>query len=149
MVNLNIINNFELNNLGINIAGQQGIPGGGSAPTDPFLLSVNGQSQMTPGTLATATAQKIWDAAINVPATFAYFFFVADQNCYLQFITSATNFIVLTVAGVPFVLSSQSMLAAAATTAMTGTTPTVTSIAKIYAQQNSGVTSNFQGAVIL
>lgn len=147
-VPIDIVDNFEMANLGFDLTGQQGVPGGGLAQTDPFVYSVNGQGQTTPYSLATATALKIWDSAINVPASFQFLFFVADQNTYLQFITAAVNFTVLAIAGIPFKLSSMNILAAANTTPMAGSAPAVAAIAKIYIQQNSGSTSNGQFTVI-
>jgi hypothetical protein len=147
-VNLNIVSNFQLASLGAFLVGQQGLPGGGSATTDPFLLAVNGKGEVKEFSLATATAQKMWDSSTSVFTTFSYIHFVADQNFYLQFITSATNFILVATAGIPFVMSSQSILAAANTTAMVGTAPSVTAIAKIYIQQNSGSTANGQFSII-
>ncbi len=146
--NLNIVSNFSLiTNPGSILSGQQGTVDT-TGPNDAFVLAVNGQGQSTPFQLASATAQKIWDSTINVPATFQFVHIVCDQALYIQFITSATNFIVQQTAGIPFVMTVASLLAAANTTPLAGSAPSITAIAKIYIQQNSGVAANGQFTII-
>ena len=150
-VNLDFVSNFIMTANGISLAGQQGLDGAG-AQTDPFSLSVNGQGHQTPFSIPTAAVQKVWDSAIYVPSTFAFLFLVADQDLYLQVIGQASNFIVRVVAGMPFVLSNQNILAAANTTAMTTTPPGVGLITKVYLGNTSdlsGLTANGNFTVIL
>ena len=141
MASCNVIANFTMTNNGITLAGQQGLDGA-NASTDPVVLTVNGQGVQKPFQLATATALKLYDTTFDVPTTFQFLHFVADVAMYLEFITSATAFYVSAAAGVPFILTGASILGQAATTAMSGSAPSVTAIAKIYAQNNSGSTGN-------
>lgn len=146
-VNLNVINNFTLTNLNFTDQGCQGVPGDGTIATTAYAISINGYVKRMSLSLATATALKIWDSSVDSPTTFSYLWFNADQNCYLQFITSATNFICQTVKGVPFTLSAQTILCAANTTPISGSAPSTTVIAKIYVQQNSGNSANIEGYI--
>ena len=135
---LSIINNAVLTNLdGSVVSVYQG--------TDPTLgiedafafPGINGPGFLMPFQVATATAQKLYDSAVNIPAAFQYGFIKVNQpNCYLQIITAATNFEVGLTAGVPFIITP-SMLAAAATTAISAA-PTLAAVAKIYIYNNSG-----------
>ena len=67
---------------------------------------------------------------------------------FLQVITTATNFIVPVLAGVPFVLAPKTdavtakALAAANTTPMSGSAPSVAEIKSVVVQNNSGSTAH-------
>lgn len=157
---LNIINNFSL--LAANGQTFQGAQGPiANLPSTPINLanvsltgifgspSFQGVVFEAASTLATATALKVWDTAVMKPATWNYFFIWADQPLYVQFITSATNFIAQILPAVPFVMSVDGVLAAANTTPMSGSAPTLVAVSTVYIQNNSGTTANWQAAAIL
>jgi hypothetical protein len=116
---------------------------------DPFEITGIDEIESDVGQLATATARTLWDEDSDNPADVLYFWFWADQDCYLQVIGATTNFVVAVEAKVPFVLSANTMLAAANTTAISGSAPSVEAIDSIVAQNNSGNTMNYKFAVIL
>lgn len=149
MATLNIINHFQMTSQGTMNEGKQGTYT--DDPKTPFSITTTGACQKETGTLATATVQQLWASASDKPATFVYFHFWADQICYLQFISAATNFTIKVAAKQPFVLPGYgSLLAAANTTAITGgSEPTVAAIASIYLGNYSGSTLNYAYAVIL
>lgn len=140
---LNIINTFTLKKNGITLSGKQGNTT--DAATDEYSVgdqvTINGQSHHRGFSLATAAAQTIYDTADDFPTTFNYLHIWSDQALYIQIISAATNVILKTLAKVPFVLSVGSLLAAANTTAISGTEPTLAAVAKIVIQNNSGSTA--------
>ena len=144
--NLDLINNLEITVRGKTISVWQGTADD-SLPADVMRLSVDGNTNYQPFTIGTGVARELWNSSEDKPADFDFMFFVADQNMFLQVICTATNFIVPVLAGVPFVLAPKTdaltakALAAANTTAISGTAPTVTAIAKIVVQNNSGETA--------
>ncbi len=146
-VDLDILANFTMTIRGVTITGRQGTDSD-AATTDPFTVSVDGDSHQEAFTLATATAMTIWDDDDDKPADFDFLFFVADQDMFLQVIASATSFIVPILAGVPFILAPKTddltakCLGAASTTPMSGSVPSVTEIDSIVIQNNSGSTAH-------
>ncbi len=143
MATLNLWNYFSLDTQGGEKTGKQGTSTDG--PLVPFALTVDGTSQSDTGTLATATVRQIWASASDFPTTFNYFHFWADQDCYLQFVSGATNFTIKVEAKVPFVMPGfGTLLAAANTTAITGgTEPTLAAVATINLGNYSGSTLNY------
>ena len=141
------------------VAGQQG-PIGSPSSTPINLASVSltgifgsptftGYSWAEDGTLATGTALKIYDATIMKPATWNYFFLVCDQALYVQPITSATNVIFQILPGVPYCMSVDGLLAAANTTPMSGSAPTLVVLSTVYIQNNSGTPANWSARAYL
>jgi hypothetical protein len=106
--------------------------------------SFTGNGLFKSGTLATASVQKVFDSSADIPATWNYFMAWSDQPLYIQFITSATNVILQILPTVPFAMSVDGLLAAAATTAITSSQPTLVAIAKIYLGNYTGITANWQ-----
>ncbi len=142
---LSIINNYNMTATGK--SGQQGEADDGFL--DPLDIAVVGLIAESIGTLATASAATLYNAASSLPATFAYLHFVGNQDCYLQIIGSATSLVVKVLAGAPFVLSVGSVLGAASTTAITGgAEPAVTAVAKVVVGNYSGETLTYSFAVI-
>lgn len=159
---LNILNNFNFS--GANTAagptmGWQGpaigLPGtalnvGSVAGLLSSATSLTGLHYYDTGTLATATALKIYDSSVFKPATFNYAWIWVDQQpSALQFITSATNFSVNMLPGVPFTLSLNTILAAANTTPIGSSAPSTTAVATIYIGNYSGNPMNWQIALFL
>lgn len=147
-----IVNNFSLTTQGQTITGNQGLSANafGAALTQ----TVAGTVKHFTGTLATATIATLYNTTNDLPATFLYFWLCVDQgasdNVQVQVIDSATNVIHALLANVPFVLHNSHMLAAASTTAITGASQTsLNTIAKIVLGNYSGVTLNYEYAVIL
>lgn len=154
MASLNIFNSFILNNLGQNWEGFQG-PTTGSAGT---ALNIGGISGITlsgfiytqQGQVATATATKLYDSSVNLPATANYIWLWCDQTYYVQLITSATSVALGPFpATTPFAFPGYQMLAAASTSAISTTPPSTTAIAKIYLGNYSGNVMNYQLNVVL
>jgi hypothetical protein len=145
---LSIVNNFEMVAQGLTVNGKQGLAA--SLLSDAFDITVSGYCHRVLGTLATAAVQSVWDDAGDVPATWSYLFYVADQNSYLQLITAAANCIIKCTALEPQVLTTQKILAAANTTPITGGSEPVGVVVKtIYAGNYSGTTLSYAFAVIL
>jgi hypothetical protein len=145
---LTIINQFLLNNQGLNQFAKQG-PATGLI-TDAFTIpGINGTIHSRINTLATATAATVYDSANDLPATFQYLFFWSDVAMDLQLIGSATNFIVPITALVPFACAGGTLLAAANTTPITGgSAPALTAIAKAVIGNYSGGNGNYVFGVI-
>lgn len=147
MATLLITNYFSLQNEGVEISGKQGSIT--DDPKEPFSITITGNSQQIQGTCATATVKKLWDDDESLTATITYFFFWSDQNCYLQFVSGSTNFTIQILAKVPFIMSGNTLLAAANTTDITGgATPSVAEIDHINIGNYSGNTLNFNAIVI-
>lgn len=147
MATLNIWNAFSLNAQGSEKLGKHG--SASDDPKTPFAVTVDGSSQTEVGSIPTANIRQLWASASDNPSTFSYFHFWADQIAYLQFITAATNFIVKVAAKQPFVVPGYgTLLAAASTTAITSTEPTLAAIASIYMGNYSGATANYAYHVI-
>ena len=146
-VDLNILCNFDMTVRGVTISARQGTDAN-AATTDPFVVSVTGDAQSVPFTLATATALTIWDDDDDKPSDFDFLFFVADQNMFIQIIASATSVVFPVLAGVPFILAPKTdaltakMLGAATTTPISGSAPSVTEIDSVVIQNNSGETAH-------
>jgi len=158
---LNIINSFALSGVptaGGPYVGWQG-PYNGLATTalnianlSATVLSGNALSGLVyegGGTLATATALKIYDSSVHKPATFNYVWIWADQACYVQTIATATNCVYQMLPTVPQTFSLNTCLGAANTTPISTSAPSTTAIATIYLGNYSGTTMNWSIAVIL
>lgn len=148
MATLSILSNFSLPSLGLTIKGKQGLA---TATIDePLEISVSGTDHVVRGSLATDSKKTIFDDDDDVPATFDYLFFWADQDCFLQLIATATNVIFKIEATVPFWMPGfGSLLAAANTTEVsTGSDPSVTAIDSVVVLNRSGSTMNYLLAII-
>jgi hypothetical protein len=149
MATLNIINNFDMTAQGVTVSGKQGAVADSSA--DPLAVTVSGLDKSMTGQLATATVATLFDSSVDLPATFAYLFFWADQITYLQIVGSGSNVIHKVAATQPFVLPGYNKILAAASTSLItgGSEPVVTTIAKVAAGNYTGVTANYVFRVIL
>lgn len=147
MATLNIWNYFSLNSQGAEKTGKQGTST--DDPKTPFALTVDGKSYQSTGQVADDAIETIWDEDSDTPTDFDFFHFWSDQDCYLQIIGATTNFIVEIEAKVPFVLSSDAILAAANTTVMTaGVAPSTEAIDSIVVSNMSGSTMNYVASII-
>lgn len=147
MATLSIWNYFSLPVQGSENTGKQG--SSTDAPQTSFDITVTGTIDKITGSLATATVRTLFDDDADFPIDWDYLHYWADQDSYIQIIGSATNVILKVEAKVPFVLSFDSMLAAANTTIITGgTEPTLTDIDSIVIGNYSGSTMNFTFAVV-
>lgn len=144
MATLNIINRFSLSANGRLHAGHQGASS--VDPQDPMTLTVDGRVHDGSGSLATASVRTIYDDDSDFPQDFDYFWFKADQDCYIQLIGATANVIIKVEANVPIVLPGfDSILAAADTTAITGgTEPTMEDIDSIVIGNYSGSTMSYE-----
>lgn len=142
MADLNILSNFNITVRGRAIALFQGTDTSLTA-NDAFTVEVDGIYHSMASSLDNATAVKVWDDDTHKPADFDFAFFVADVDMTLQFVGSATQFSIQVLAGVPFVMSFDKLLAAANTTDISGTEPTWEDIDHINAQNNSGGEGNY------
>lgn len=155
---LSVLCNFELSDgQGLTTSGKQGLAADASSEPLEFSLSgspftnspaIAGTAHGGPGTLATATARTVYDDDDDFPIDWDFLFFWADQDCYIQLIASATQVSIQVRAGLPFILGYDSILAAANTTALSGTEPVVTDIDSVVIQNNSGSTMNYRFYVI-
>lgn len=147
MSTLKIRSDFTISVNGRTVTGKQGATT--DAADDYFEITVDGKVIESHEQLATATVRTLWDDDSHTPVDFDYFFFWADQDCYLQFVGATINFTVKVEAKVPFVLSFDSILAAADTTDITGgTEPTLEDIDHVVLGNYSGNTMNYQVALI-
>ena len=87
---LKIINNFEITIRGVTTSCRQGTDSAAS-DNDAFEVTVTGNAHSMAGTLATATALKVWDDDTHKPSDFTYLFFKADVDMYIQIVGTATN----------------------------------------------------------
>jgi hypothetical protein len=141
---LKIINNATLTSDGLTLIGKQGATT--DAITDSFSITtvtISGTAHSRFGSIATATYNTIYNAANDFPATGDYLFFWADQDVYLQFIGSASNFIVKVLATVPFVLPGFNKHLAAVSTTVFSAEPTLEALAKVVVGNVSGTTANY------
>ena len=145
MATLNIYNHFTYVGQGRTIEGKHGESD--DAVTDGQAITVTGPVEEKIGTLATATACKIWDEDEDAPSDIDYLYFWADKDCYIQIIGQTTNVVFPVEAFVPFVLSGNTLLAAANTTALSGAAPSVEAIDSVVIQNNSGNEMNYHLAV--
>lgn len=146
MSTLSIINSIDVTINGKPVQGWQGTDEDAIA-TDPFDITVGDEAHVQDFSLATATALKVWDDDTHKPSTIIIFHIVADQNIYVQVIGATSNIIFAVTAGCPFTFTGNTMLAAANTTAMSGSAPTLEEIDSIVIQNNSGTTTT--GRVIV
>lgn len=158
---LNIINTFTLSGMptaGGPYSGFQGpYTGLAATPLNIANLSstvlsgsaLSGLIYNDAGTLATATALKIYDSSVMKPATFNYVWIWADQACYVQTIATATNCVYQMLPTVPQTFSLNTCLGAANTTPISTSAPSTTAIATIYLGNYSGSTMNWIIALIL
>lgn len=143
---IEVIDNFSVTIDGVTYTGKQGNTT--DAPTDSYGVTITGDSDVVPFTLATATVRLLYDASVDFPATFSYFFFWGDQDCYIQVIGSATNFSVKWLAKVPFKLTYGSMLGVASTSVITGGgAPSTTTVTKILVGNYSGTSMRGLSAI--
>lgn len=144
MASLNIKCSFSITVRGKETVGWQGTDAANDA-NDAFTLTVDGKALDKPGQLATGSGRTIWDEDSEDPTTFDYLFLVSDQDLDFQIIGSATHCVLRVKAGVPFVLSYDTILGVANTTEITGgATPTYESIDSIRISNRSGTTANYQ-----
>lgn len=148
MATLSIINNFEMAAQGHTHSGKQGTYSDSSSTAFELTASttpaITGLAHSVTGSLATATWITLWDDDNDYPADFDYLHFWADQDCYLQFVGTATNFTVKVAAKVPFTLSGFDELLAAASTTDLSAEPTMESIDHIMLGNHSGSTLNYR-----
>lgn len=144
---LSIVNNFSLPTQGNTYTGQQGPIT--ALPSAPLAITVNGTIYEAVNTLATAAIVTIFDSD-DVPATWQYLFYWADQITYIQIIGSGSNAIFKVAAMQPFVLPGYNkVLAAANTTPIAGgSEPAVTTVASVVLGNYSGTAANYLFAVI-
>ncbi len=141
---LSIVSNFSLPTQGRTLTGKQG-----AAANDfdeAFTVSVAGTVHNIIFSAADNTVKTLWDDDDDLPATFDYGYFWADQDCFLQLVATATHVIFKILATVPFWIPGfGSLLAAANTTPMvTGADPVVTALDSILCLNRSGTTLNGQ-----
>lgn len=143
MATLSIISNFEIAVRGKTTSAWQGTSED-ALQTTAFDVTVDGNVHGGPFTLETATARTVWDDDDDAPTDFDFLYYVASVNTFIQIICSATSFTIPVLAGVPFILAPKTdsltakALGAATTTAMSGSSPSVTEIDSVVIQNNSG-----------
>lgn len=146
MATLSILCSYSLELQGRTYAGKQG-----SADDDvdtPFDVTLtSGIAFESIGVLATATARTIWDEDSFQPVDIQFGFFWCDVDMYIQFIGQATNVVFPVEAKIPFTISANTLLAAANTTALSGSAPSVEAIDSIVIQNNSGGSGNYHLAL--
>lgn len=148
MATLEIINNFSLDSNGRIKTGKQGAAADGFSEEFPLAATIAGTCHFIEGLLSTAAVLTVFDDDDDVPADWDYLYFWADQDMYIQLI-STTNVIFKCQAKVPFTLSYDSLLAAANATAITGgTEPTLVDIDSVVLGNYSGTPANFLFALI-
>lgn len=146
---LKVTNYFEIEVRGKTYSFWQGTDSDRLA-TESFDTEVDGDVHCMSGQLATAAAVTLWDDDDDKPADFDFMWFKASENCFLQVINSATQWSVPILAGIPFTLQPKTdaltakSLAAANTTALSGTAPAVTEIDSIVLENNSGDTLYYE-----
>ncbi len=147
MATLNVVNNYEVTSQGISKSGKQGEAADGF---DTALeLTVTGTAHQATGSLATDAVATVWDGDDDLPATWDYLHFWADQDCYIQIIGPAMNVVFPVTAYVPFTLAAAAMVAAASATAITGgAEPTMSDIDSVVIGNNSGSTMNYTFGVV-
>ena len=147
MATLSLWNYFSLQSNGVEKAGKQGSIA--EAAQTPFDITVTGTCLLDSGSLATATVRTVFDDDANFPADWDYLWYWADQDSYIQLIGSGSNVILKVEAKVPFVLSFDSLLAAANTTIITGgAEPSLTDIDSVVIGNYSGSTMSYVFAVV-
>ena len=150
MATLSLWNYFSLPSNGVLRTGKQGTTT--DAPQTPLDVTIPGTGIFFGGTLVTATPRLVYDDSVDFPVAFDYMHYWCSVNSYIQLIFGATNVILPVLAKVPFVLGPLAAnlvgLAAANTTPMTGTEPTLTDLDKVYVSQWSGSTANFTFALV-
>lgn len=147
MATLSVWNHFTLPSQGVEKTGKHGTIT--DAVQTPFDITVTGTCHQATGTIADDEIATIWDEDDDAPAGFDFCHIWTDQDCYLQVIGAATSFVVSITAKVPFVLSSDSILAAASTTPMTaGVAPSVEDIDSLVLSNMSGSTMNYVASFV-
>ncbi len=137
---LKIVHHTSLVTLaGTTVTSKQGATGDDKGT--PFELSVTGTCEPKVGQLATATGRLLYDADSDFPITYLYGTFWADKDCYLQFLTDATEVTVPVTAFIPVTVPKQ-ILASAGTTNLAAE-PTLAAIDEISLWNESGSTLNF------
>lgn len=131
-MSLDIINNFTYGDY----SAHQGNDSD-DADTAYEITLTNDDVTQKKGSLASGAGLTLWDEDTDVPVDFEHFWFKATQTCYLQVIGQATNFTVKVTAKVPFVLSTDDILAAADTTPLSAE-PTTEAVDSIRIWNESG-----------
>lgn len=143
MAEIRIISNIEIDGQGGGVlSGKQG--DAEDADTDPVILDGDGDGFVVAGTLATATAVKIYDDDTHTPTSFLAMHLWTSVDMYVQVIGATSNVIFPVEAEVPFMLSSSLMLAAANTTPLSGSAPSTEDIDSIVIQNNSGGSGKYR-----
>lgn len=144
---LSILNSFQLDSQGLTKSGKQGAIA--DALDTPYEVTVTGNINYQTGQIATASIVTLFDDDNNQPADWDYLYLWADQPVYLQLIGSGSNVIFKIAAYQPFVLPGfDSLLAAANTTPITTTEPTLTDIDAVVLGNYSGSTASYVFAAI-
>lgn len=150
MATLQITNFFNLLSQGVERTGKQGTTT--DAPQTPLAVTVTGTGIFYGGVLVTATPRLVYDDSVDFPIAFDYLHYWCSANSYIQLIFGATNVILPVLAKTPFCLAPLAAnlvgLAAANTTPMTGTEPTLTDLDKIYVSQWSGSNADFTFSLV-
>lgn len=134
---LKIVNNYTASIDGNTYTGKQGEVD--DALSKEYAITVTQPAHIVPFTLAHDSKVTLWDDDDDVPASFDYFFLVADGDLFLQLVGTTTNVTLKVKAKVPFVLSYNSILAAANTTDLsTGADPSVTALDHVLVLNRSG-----------
>jgi hypothetical protein len=143
MATLSILNNFTLDSNGRIKSGKQGLAA--NLATDVYAVTVNGTCHFVEGTLNTATVVTVYNTADDVPTTWVYLYFWADQKMYIQLIGTGSNSIRAVAAYEPFVQPGfNTILAAANTTGITGgAEPALTNIGSVILGNYSGNVANY------
>lgn len=123
MADLYINNRFALSSQGSVVSGKQGLPASGD--NDDYAVTVSGKTHRLSGSAARNTATVLYDNDNDGPATFTNLYLWVDQDCVLQIVGPSSNVILPVKAYQPFTLSGGTILAAANTTPIAGTEPTL------------------------
>ena len=146
MATIDIWNYFSLDAQGETVTGKHG------TITDlretPTTLTVTPTVYRKIGTLANDSAATLWDEDAGDFNTFEFLHFWADQRCYLQLVSEATNVVLKLLAKAPFTLSTEYLLAAEDTTIIGGSEPSATAMDSIVLGNYSGVTINYKLALV-
>lgn len=125
---VSIVNNLSASLNGSVVTAKQGEAAAEFAEGFDLTLT-NGDYLQLGGQFATGGSSKIYDKDTHLPlATPAYWHFWSTKDCYLQFVGATSNVIVPVTALVPFVYAGNTILAAANTTDIASSEPTLEAI---------------------
>lgn len=130
MADLYINNRFALSAQGSVVSGKQGLPTSGD--NDDYAVTVSGKYHRVVGSAARNTATLMYDNDNDGPLTFTNLYLWADKDCVLQIIGPSSNVILPVKAYQPFTLSGGTVLAAANTTPISTSEPTLGAIDSFY-----------------